>query len=112
VVSFQDTQSEKKFEFGILNLEKSCSCGARALPCPPRIHMRRCDSRAENIFSQIVMNSFSTVFKRRAITMSIAILYALAIVFAIGLRRLQGAQTQCRRALREARARRCATTTH
>ena len=54
---------------------------------PRRIERKRRNSRAENIFSQIVMNSFSTVFKRRAITtLSTAILCALAITGAIGLR--------------------------
>jgi protein tyrosine phosphatase (PTP) superfamily phosphohydrolase (DUF442 family) len=51
-----------------------------------RIELKRRNSGAKNIFSQIVMNSFSTVFKRRAITLSIAIFCALAIAGAIGMR--------------------------
>jgi protein-tyrosine phosphatase len=52
-----------------------------------------CNSCAESIFSQIVMNSFSTVFKRPArqsgrivVTLAIAIFCAVAILCAIGLR--------------------------
>jgi protein-tyrosine phosphatase len=41
---------------------------------------------AENFFSQIVMNSFSTDFKPRAIEITLAILCAAAILSAIGLR--------------------------
>ena len=51
-----------------------------------RIELKRRNSGAKNIFPQIVMNSFSTVFKRRAITLSIAISCALAIAGAIGMR--------------------------
>jgi len=50
----------------------------------------------------MVMNSFSTVFKRRAITLSIAIL--CAIIGAIGMRAYSVLQRQRRCALREARA--------
>jgi tyrosine-protein phosphatase SIW14 len=48
--------------------------------------VKRSNSCAEKIFSQMVMNSFSTDFKPRAIKMTLAILCAIAILFAIGLR--------------------------
>jgi protein tyrosine phosphatase (PTP) superfamily phosphohydrolase (DUF442 family) len=48
--------------------------------------LKRSDCRAEKKFSQIVMNSFSTDFKRRAITWAIAIFCAIVILSALGLR--------------------------
>jgi tyrosine-protein phosphatase SIW14 len=58
----------------------------RALHSTREIKLQRCDCCSEKSFSQIIMNSFSTVFKRRALTLSIAILCATVILFAIGLR--------------------------
>lgn len=86
MVWFQDTQDRNKFEFGILNLENARSCAECALPSSRCVEPKRRNSRAENIFSQMIMNSFSTVFKRRGITLLIAILCAIAIIGAIGMR--------------------------
>jgi len=74
-----------------LNSEKQWSCESRALHSARNFDSRRGNFRAEKIFPQIVMNSFSTDFKRRAVTttaikFALAILCALAIVIVIGLR--------------------------
>jgi protein tyrosine phosphatase (PTP) superfamily phosphohydrolase (DUF442 family) len=65
---------------------KHASCESRALHSTLRIQQKQVDCCPEKDFSQIVMNSFSTVFKRRAITLTIAILCAAVILSAIGLR--------------------------
>ena len=95
MVWFQDTQwktnSSLAFKFRSPEITKrgiQNAIGANArvtLDGRSRVEVL-CDCCAEGIFSQIVMNSFSSVFKRRASTLTIATLCAIGVLCAIGLR--------------------------
>jgi hypothetical protein len=65
---------EKEIRVWHLNAEDSQSCESRDEFLRGEFRTQRCNSCAEKIFPQIVMNSFSTDFKRRAITATIVIL--------------------------------------